>query len=138
MGRGETVPVDGACWGRRPRRATHLGSCRRGAIVQSSSSLLLGFAHAERGGGSRGRSALGQQRVRGGGVVSGLTERRGGGKEEGGAGAVFLRACVTVMLAWAQVASTTSVVAPAFLWAPKNYGWVCCALVFIFCVTIVI
>ncbi|CAD6268711.1 unnamed protein product [Miscanthus lutarioriparius] len=29
---------------------------------------------------------------------------------------------LTVMLAAAQVASATSVVAPAFLWAPKNYG----------------
>jgi len=36
-------------------------------------------------------------------------------------------AVLAVLLVAAQAASAAPVVAPAFLWAPKNYGWVTCS-----------
>ena len=36
-------------------------------------------------------------------------------------------AVLVVLLVAAQAASAAPVVAPAFLWAPKNYGWVTCS-----------
>jgi hypothetical protein len=72
MDRCEPGPADGACRGPGPRCVAHLESYGRGALIQSSSSWLLGPARMERGGG------LGERSAQRGDVASGFAEREEG------------------------------------------------------------